>query len=279
MYNYNNYIHSCNANARVRGRYFNDVIRSKMEKDSSKAMFSDYLEVNQKAFSKYDSLSRIKNSFLKSYENATIISKTSTNNTEDTKDTGSASDSKKTNNSTTENKIEDNKSNTLKVVDGKEFEVDLNGKRVTFACQNGQVYMSKRKEALDSFDMAEVGRIEQIITSLSHDASGNFVKSNFTNTQIKNVLEKIGIKPGEFTINTSDGSNKFYMLDSGKIYSNYEVEATRNFYNDTDFKKCFGYSDNAVCKINNNEYKITSDGSFNIPSGVICVPENMIIKK
>lgn len=268
VYNYNNYIHSRNATAKTKSVYFQENLKGKMATDSSKSMFSQSLEVNKNAINKYENLSRIKSSFLNSYANATVVS------------TGGSSTGNVSNDITSDNtEIKDNKTNTFKVLNGKGFDADINGKNVTFTCKNGQVYMSDYEEKLDSFDMTEVGRVEQIITSLAHDASANYVKSNYTNAQIKNILDKVGIKPGEFSINTSTGINKFYMLDSGKIYSNYEIESTRNFYNNTDFKKCFGYSDYAVCKINDKEYKIGEDGSFNIPKGVVCVPENMIITK
>lgn len=276
MYSYGNFIRESNM-GKVRNRMFNDVIRNKMKTDSSKPFnFQQNYEAKKKSLSKYDCLSRIKSSYINALNGSVITTKTSTE-----------SDKEKVNNTGSKNAVgteakdtKEKEANVLNVCNGKTFDISLGyGKKATFTCKNGQVYMTKETGSLSSENLSKVGKVEQLITSLVHEASGNYVKSNFNPREVKSILEEVGIKPGNFTIKSTNSNNSFYMLDNGKIYSNYEVEAERNFYNNTDFIHCFGYSDNAVCTIDGKDYKIGKDGTFSIPSGVVCVPERMTIKK
>lgn len=272
MSSYSNYIRDYNL-SRCHNRVFNDVLRNRTKTSSTKPMsFSTNYESSKKSLAKQDNLNKIKNALLNSWNGSTVITPSSKSST-DTSKTKSTDSTKKRSSTSTSSK---ENTNSLNIGDGKSFNVTLShGENVTFSCENGQVYMSRNSGNLTSSDMHEVAKIEQLITSLVHDASGNYVKSNFSREEIKDVLGKVGIKPGKLSV----GNNKFYMLDSGKLYSNYEIECERNFYNNTNFIKCFGYSTQAVCTIGGTDYKIGKDGYFKIPSGVICVPENMTIKK
>ena len=276
MYFYSSYIREMNT-SKVGSRMFKDVVCSKMKTDSSKPFnFQQTYDTKKKSLSKYDCLSRIRSSYIGALNGAVITTKKSTE-----------SDNKKvdsTNTTNTANAVEKSTkvtdTNVLNVCNGKTFDIALGfDKKVTFTCQNGQVYMDKEKGNLNSEDLNRVGKIEQLITSLVHEASGNYVKSNFNEKDVKDILNEVGIKPGVFTIKSTNSNNKFYMLDSGKIYSNYEIEAERSFYNNTNFIKCFGYSEDAICTIDGKDYKINKDGTFSIPSEVVCVPEKMIIRK
>ncbi len=276
MYSYSSFIREKNM-SRVSNRIFKDVIRNKMKTDSSKPFnFQQTYEAKKKSISKYDCLSRIKSSYINALNGSVITTNNSTVSGDDkVKNTSTA------NTVTTGKKDSEVKeTNILNVCNGKTFDVSLGyNKKATFTCQNGQVYMTKETGKLTSEDLRKVGKIEQIITSLVHEASGNYVKSNFNCKEVKEILNDVGIKPGSFTIKSTNSLNKFYMLDSGKIYSNYEVEAERNFYNNTNFVKCFGYSENAVCSIDGKDYKIGKDGTFSIPREIVCVPEKISIKK
>ena len=276
MYSYSSFIREKNM-SRVSNRIFKDVIRNKMKTDSSKPFnFQQTYEAKKKSISKYDCFSRIKSSYINALNGSVITTNNSTVSGDDkVKNTSTA------NTVTTGKKDSEVKeTNILNVCNGKTFDVSLGyNKKATFTCQNGQVYMTKETGKLTSEDLRKVGKIEQIITSLVHEASGNYVKSNFNCKEVKEILNDVGIKPGSFTIKSTNSLNKFYMLDSGKIYSNYEVEAERNFYNNTNFVKCFGYSENAVCSIDGKDYKIGKDGTFSIPREIVCVPEKISIKK
>lgn len=281
MYSYSQYIRENNM-SKVHNRVFKDVIRNKTKTNSSKIMdFGTSYEKAKKSVSKYNSLSKIKSSYLNSWSGSVITAPSSTSDTTSSK---TNTNNTTTSSSKTESAISQTSTakdnNLLNVCNGKTFDVSLSyNKKATFTCKNEQVYMTKETGVLSSSDLEKVGKIEQLITSLVHDASGNYVKANFTPKEIKSILSEVGIKPGQFTINSTNGSNKFYLLDSGNLYSNYEVEAERKFYNTTDFVRCFGYSKDAVCTIEGKDYKLDSDGTFNIPNGVVCVPENMTIKK
>ncbi|MBE6049348.1 MAG: hypothetical protein E7214_01460 [Clostridium sp.] len=153
------------------------------------------------------------------------------------------------------------------------------GKTVILGCDRGTVYMPGDIDKLSSSDVKEVEEIEHLLTYLNHDSSGILASRSFSEDSIKSMLSKVGIKPGFFDIKTSSGSNKFLMLDNGSIYSERQVEAERAFYNQTDLIKNSGFTKDSVILIDGKEYKIGEDGHFNIPKGVRCVAENMIIKK
>ena len=153
------------------------------------------------------------------------------------------------------------------------------GKTVTLACDNGTVYMPGDIDKLSSSDIKEVEDIGHLLTYLNHDSSGILASRSFSESSIKSMLTKVGIKPGFFDLKTSGGSNKFLMLDNGSIYSEHQVEAERSYYNKTDLIKNAGFTKNATILIDGKEYKISEDGHFNIPKGARCVAENMIIKK
>lgn len=276
MYFYSNYISERNT-SKIGSRMFKDVVCSKMKTDSSKPFnFQETYDTKKKSLSKYDCLSRIRGSYISALNGSVITTKKSTESDKE------KVDNTNTNNAvnTVEKSTKVNDTNVLNVCNGKTFDIDLGcGKKATFTCQNGQVYMNKETGNLNYEDLNRVGKIEQLITSLVHEASGNYVKSNFNQKEVKDILNEVGIKPGIFTIKSTNSNNKFYMLDSGKIYSNYEIEAERSFYNNTNFIKCFGYSENAICTIDGKDYNIGKDGTFSIPSEVVCVPEKMIIRK
>ncbi|MDD6794850.1 MAG: hypothetical protein PUE01_05505 [Clostridiaceae bacterium] len=172
------------------------------------------------------------------------------------------------------------KDSTLDLNSNEYFSIKTNsGKTVTLGCDNGTLYMPGDIDKLSSSDVKEVEELEHLLTYLNHDSSGILASRSFDDESIKRILSKVGIEPGFFDIKTSSGSNKFLMLDNGSIYSEHQVEAERSFYNNTDLIKNSGFTKDSVIIIDGLEYKIGEDGHFNIPRGVRCVAENMIIKK
>ena len=187
MYSYSQYIRENNM-SKVHNRVFKDVIRNKTKTNSSKIMdFGTSYEKAKKSVSKYNSLSKIKSSYLNSWSGSVITSPSSTSDTTSLKTDTTSSSSKTESTSSQTSTGKDN--NVLNVCNGKTFDVSLNyNKKATFTCQNEQVYMTKETGVLSSSDLEKVGKIEQLITSLVHDASGNYVKSNFTPKEIKSTL-------------------------------------------------------------------------------------------
>lgn len=172
------------------------------------------------------------------------------------------------------------KNSTLDLASDKYFNIKTkSGKTVTLACDNGTVYMPGDVDNLSNSDIREVEDIGHLLTYLNHDSTGVLAFKSFSESSIKDMLASVGIKPGFFEIKSSGESNKFLMLDNGSIYSEHQVEAERSFYNETDLIKNAGFTKDAVCIIDGKEYKIDENGHFNIPKGVRCVAENMIIKK
>lgn len=172
------------------------------------------------------------------------------------------------------------KNSTLDLSDEQSFTIKTkSGMTVTLACDKGTVYIPGDAKDLSTDDIKDAEEIGHFLTYLNHDSSGILASISFGEDSIKNMLTSVGIKPGFFEVKSGSGSNKFLMLDNGSIYSEHQVEAERSFYNETDLIKNAGFSKDAVCIIDGKEYKINEEGHFNIPKGVRCVAENMIIKK
>lgn len=112
-----------------------------------------------------------------------------------------------------------------------------NGKTVILTGDiNGHVYTpySDLKIADGIFQPSEYGevdKVEKFFTYLSRDKTGYLVRTIYSKAETKEMLARAGIEPGWFEINCGTKSNKFYMLDDGTIYPEYQVEAQRNALN------------------------------------------------
>jgi hypothetical protein len=143
----------------------------------------------------------------------------------------------------------------------------------------GNVYMPYDDLNLDddSFSPSDYGaidKVEKFFTYLSSDMSGYCVRINYSKEETKDMLAKVGIKPGWFEVNTGSKSNEFYMLDDGTIYPEYQVEAHRGFFNNYNFFND-GYTKDSVFVIDGKDYKLDDTGHLHIPEGTGCVMENV----
>jgi len=127
-------------------------------------------------------------------------------------------------------------------------------------------------------DYKEIDKVEKFFTYLSSDITAYCVRTNYSNSETKDLLASVGIKPGWFEIKNGTKSNKFYMLHDGTIYPKYQVDAQRDYFNVKNFFKD-GYTKDSVFKIDGKEYKLDDAGHLNIPEGTGCVWEKVKITK
>ncbi|AJA49389.1 hypothetical protein CPAST_c33230 [Clostridium pasteurianum DSM 525 = ATCC 6013] len=145
---------------------------------------------------------------------------------------------------------------------------------------NGNVYMPFSQLGLDSdltlpsSDYGEISKTSRLISSLAKDKTAFLVRTGgYSNTEIKDILNNVGIKPGWFQVNSDGNSNKFYLTDNGLIYPEYQVEAERRAFNQVNWFKD-GYTSNSVFVIEGKEYKLDGNGHLNVPEGVGCLSDN-----
>ncbi|MBU3217753.1 hypothetical protein LL033_24380 (plasmid) [Clostridium estertheticum] len=127
-------------------------------------------------------------------------------------------------------------------------------------------------------DWKDLDKTEKLFTYLGRDKSGYCAYSNYSNTEIKDMLGSVGIKPGFFEIKSDTTSNKFYMLDDGTIYPQYQVDGIRGALNLTNYFK-EGYTKDSVFTIDGKDFKLDDSGHLNVPEGTACVMENITRKK
>ena len=127
-------------------------------------------------------------------------------------------------------------------------------------------------------DSKEIDKVEKLFTYLGNDMSGYCAYSSYSNTDIKDMLGSVGIKPGFFEIKNDTKSNEFYMTDNGTLYPKYDVDATRQALNTIDFSK-EGYTKDSVFTIDGKDYKLDDNGHLDVPEGTATVMENIKIKK
>ncbi|AJA46870.1 hypothetical protein CPAST_c07700 [Clostridium pasteurianum DSM 525 = ATCC 6013] len=172
--------------------------------------------------------------------------------------------------------------NVLDFVEGDYYKVQT-GSGITAILTSGvdgTVYMPYDKLNLgEDFSLApsdyrEIGKVEKLFTYLSTDKTGYCAYSNYSKTEIKQMLGNVGIKPGWFEIKNDGKSNKFYMLDNGIIYPEYQVEDQRGGFNQRNWFKD-GYTENSSFIVDGKEYKLDENGHLNIPEGTACVMENI----
>lgn len=147
---------------------------------------------------------------------------------------------------------------------------------------SGTVYMpfSELKIADGIFQPSEYGeidRVEKFFTFLLSSKNGYGVRTYYSPAETKDMLARVGIEPGWFEINCGVKSNKFYMLEDGTIYPEYQVEAQRNALNANNWLK-EGYEKDSVFIIDGKEYELDDSGHLNIPEGTACLYEIIKMK-
>lgn len=147
----------------------------------------------------------------------------------------------------------------------------------------GSVYMpydelNLEDDAFTPAQYGEIDRVEKFFTYLGSDMSAYCVRINYSKAEIKDMLAGVGIEPGWFEVKSGPKANKFYMLDDGTVFPEYQVKAelgafnTRNWFND-------GYTKDSRFIIDGKEYKLDDNGRLHIPEGTGCVMENVKIIK
>jgi hypothetical protein len=177
--------------------------------------------------------------------------------------------------------------NMLNLNKGSYYKLKINsGTTAIFTVSdNGNIHMPFSELGLDSnltlaqSDYGEISKTSRLLSSLAQDGSAFLVRTGgYSNTEIKDILNNVGIKPGWFQINSDGKSNKFYMLDNGLIYPEYQVEAERRGFNERNWFKD-GYTRNSAFIVEGKEYKLDENGHLNIPEGVGSLMDNTKIIK
>lgn len=119
----------------------------------------------------------------------------------------------------------------------------------------------------------EVNKLCRFISSLIKDSSGFDANVNYSDSEIKELLGSVGIKPGWFEITNGSTTNKFYLGEDGLLNSEFEVTAQRSACNGTNWFK-EGYTQDSTFIIDNKEYKLDETGHLHVPDDVPCVQGN-----
>lgn len=161
------------------------------------------------------------------------------------------------------------------------FQTSSNTTAILTVGDGGNVYMPFSELGLgDNFtlppsDYGEINKIRRLITSLAEDGSAFLVNTaGFNELEVKEMLGKVGIKPGWFEVKSDSKSNKFYLVDNGLIYPEYQVEAERRAFNKYNWFKD-GYTRASTFIIEGKEYKLDENGHLNVPEGVGCLMDNV----
>lgn len=171
--------------------------------------------------------------------------------------------------------------NTLTIDKGSYYRFQTKeGRTVILTSDNqGSVYMpydelNLADDAFTPSQYGEIERVEKFFTYLGSDMSGYCVRINYSKAETKEMLARAGIEPGWFEVKSGPKTNKFYMLDDGTIFPEYQVKAelgafnTRNWFND-------GYTKDSIFIIDGKEYKLDDNGHVHIPEGTGCVMKNV----
>lgn len=171
--------------------------------------------------------------------------------------------------------------NTLTIDKGSYYRFQTKeGRTVILTSDNqGSVYMpydelNLADDAFTPSQYGEIDRVEKFFTYLGSDMSGYCVRINYSKAETKDMLAKVGIEPGWFEVKSGPKTNKFYMLDDGTIYPEYDVEATRGAFNTRNWFN-EGYTKDSLFIIDGKEYKLDDNGHVHIPEGTGCVMENV----
>ncbi|WP_446896971.1 hypothetical protein ACSVC9_08010 [Clostridium sp. LBM24168] len=153
---------------------------------------------------------------------------------------------------------------------------------------NGDIYMPYQDLGLDEnftlppTDYGEINKVSRILSGLAKDKTAFTVCFNgFSDAEIKDTLDKVGIKPGWLEIKAGSKSNRFYMTDGGIIYPEYQIKAQtaafkkENWLEDEEL----AFSTNSKFIIDGKTYKLDESGHLNLPDNVDCIMENIKIIK
>lgn len=124
----------------------------------------------------------------------------------------------------------------------------------------------------------EVNKLCRFLSSLIKDSYGFDANVNNSNSEIKEMLTSVGIKPGWFEITNGSTTNKFYLGEDGLLNSEFEVTGQRDAFNMKNWFKD-GYTQDSTFIIDGNEYKLDETGHLHIPENVPCVQGNFKLIK
>lgn len=165
------------------------------------------------------------------------------------------------------------------------FQTSSNTTAILTVGEGGNVYMPFSELGLDAnftlppADYGEINKLTRLIGDLAEDGSAFLVNTaGFNDLEVKEMLGKVGIKPGWFEVKSDSKTNKFYLLDNGLIYPEYQVEAERRGFNIRNWFKD-GYTRDSTFIIEGKEYKLDENGHLNVPDGVGCLMGNTKIIK
>lgn len=150
------------------------------------------------------------------------------------------------------------------------------GRTVILTSNNqGSVYMpydelNLEDDAFTPSQYGEIDRVEKFFTYLGSDMSGYCVIINYSKAETKDMLARAGIEPGWFEVKSGPKANRFYMLDDGTIYPQYDIEATRGAFNTRNWFND-GYTKDSLFIVDGKEYKLDNNGRLHIPEGTGCV--------
>ncbi|WP_242833405.1 hypothetical protein [Clostridium sp. BL8] len=165
------------------------------------------------------------------------------------------------------------------------FQTSSNTTAILTVGEGGNVYMPFSELGLDAnftlppADYGEINKLTRLIGDLAEDGSAFLARTaGFKGTEILEILGKVGIKPGWFEVKSESKSNKFYLVDNGLIYPEYQAEAERRYFTKANLFKS-GFTKDSVFILEGKEYKLNENGSLDIPEGVCCLIDNIKIIK
>ncbi len=130
---------------------------------------------------------------------------------------------------------------------------------------------------LATSDWKEVSLNQEFFTYLS-DETAFSIRMRFSDSEVNQKMDELGFKPGWIEYKNADKHNKFYLLDSGSLYPEHQVEAIRKGFNHSNWFKD-GYTKESKFIVDGKEYKLDDQGHLNIPKGEAFLMEKIKIIK
>lgn len=143
------------------------------------------------------------------------------------------------------------------------------GKSYAWAFSDGYIGRAFSEQVLnDDVNTVSAGTredMDQTASVLSYMANGMGGEiTRYTNSQIKESLNAVGITSGRFSVGTSDKSYTYYMGEKGEIFDENKIKETITSYNETDFKKA-GYEQGDKVTVFGKEYTVDETGHIKVP--------------
>lgn len=124
----------------------------------------------------------------------------------------------------------------------------------------------------------DINKLCRFLSSLMSDSSGFEIYSNYSDSEVKDLMSSVGIEPGYFEVTDGYKTNRFYLGKDGCLNGEYQIESRRIAFNKTNWFD-EGYTTNSSIIIHDQEYKLDTDGHLNIPENVAFTMQDVKIIK